>query len=663
MDARPLHLLVIDGNPSRREELRMALAAAIPQGSRVSVLETAGELAQRLAEGGGDLAFVAASLPGGAALAAVPSPDIAGPPPRTVPLVLLGEPGDEPPAAEILQSCALACLPRAELLSDPQGAVERALREAPLRWALAEALAGRRRAEACLREEEKRFSDLAVNEPGVIYQWAQRTDGSFGFTYASPRIAEIFQVPADRPNDVLALVHPDDAPRFLASLEEIAREPRPWSFEGRFLDARDGSVRWWRAVSRPTSITPEEALYNGLLFDVTAEKEAAASLAAAHERLALALRGSRLTLWDWDLASNEVYLSEPWRSLLERADAPATLPAGELQALLHPDDAPRVLAAISAARKGTAADYSVEHRIRTASGWKWIASHGMVTRRDDTGWALRMTGTNADITERKRGETALAEAKAAAESANRAKSDFLARMSHEIRTPLNGVLGLADLLGSTRLDADQAEYVRRMQNAGQHLLALISNILDLAKIEAGKMEVARAPFRLASVVLGTLDVLRPVAESQGLRFAVTLEPGLPDWVDGDAVKLRQLLNNLGATPSSSPPAARSRPSSSAAGTPPGGCGCGSSTRGGESRLPTGRGSSSPSASSARRSRPRAPAPAWGSPSPAAWWLSSTARSASTARRGGDPPSGSRSPCRRFHPRPRPRNPGRRARRT
>lgn len=413
-----------------------------------------------------------------------------------------------------------------------------------LRAELAEAVAARERAEAARLEAERRLRDLAIDEPGVIYQWAQRADGTFGFTSASPRIAELFHVDPERPNDALALVHPDDRPRFLASLREVWRRPKPWTFEARFLDPRDGSVRWWRAKSRPTSITPEEVLFNGILFDVTEEKEAAASLAVAHERLALALKGSRLTLWDWDLATNQVFLSEGWADLVERPEAPSVLAAGELQDLLHPEDAPRVLAAISAVRKGEVPDYSVEHRIQTANGWKWISSHGAVTRRDEQGWAVRMTGTNADITGRKRGETALAEAKAAAEAANRAKSDFLARMSHEIRTPLNGVLGLADLLGSTELDPAQSEYVRRMSNAGQHLLALISNILDLAKIEAGKMDVAHAPFRLAPLVEGTLDVLRPAAESKGLRFAVTVDPALDAWFEGDAVKLRQLLNNL-----------------------------------------------------------------------------------------------------------------------
>jgi signal transduction histidine kinase/CheY-like chemotaxis protein len=515
------------------------LGAPALAGGSISLCASFSAAREKLAVADADL-VVSSLAPTAAAAELFGGPEQAN---RCLVLLTLDD-GEKPPSEEALRAGGLDAVSRAELLGDADRVVVRALREAPLRLGLAQALAGRRQVERDLLEAERRLRDLAINEPGVIYQWSQRADGGFGFTYASPRIAELFHVAADRPNDALALIHPEDVPRWLASLDEVVRNPKPWSFEGRFLHPRDGSVRWWRATSRPTSITPEEILFNGILFDVTEEKEAEASLAAAHERLALALKGSKLTLWDWDLVSNQVYLSEQWANLLERETVANVIPAGELQELMHPEDAPRVLAAISAVRKGLLPDYSVEHRILSASGWKWISSHGMVTRRDGAGWAVRMTGTNADITERKVTETALAEAKAAAEAANRAKSDFLARMSHEIRTPLNGVLGLADLLGSTVLDSAQGEYVRRMRNAGQHLLALISNILDLAKIEAGKMEIFRAPFRLAPVVDGTLDVLRPAAESKGLRFALKIEPELPDWVEGDAVKLRQLLNNL-----------------------------------------------------------------------------------------------------------------------
>lgn len=129
------------------------------------------------------------------------------------------------------------------------------------------------------------------------------------------------------------------------------------------------------------------------------------------ERLDLALRGSRLSLWDVDLETGQVYLNEQWSSLLGKSGGESVVPMAELRALVHPEDAHRVLAAFVAAVKGETADYLVEHRVRVATGgYKWIASHGMVTRRDERGRALRMTGTNADIDERKHNEARLAAA-------------------------------------------------------------------------------------------------------------------------------------------------------------------------------------------------------------------------------------------------------------
>ena len=140
-----------------------------------------------------------------------------------------------------------------------------------------------------LRHSEVRFLDMAANVPGVVYQWSERANGTFGFTYASPRIAEYFQVPADRPDDVLALLHPDDVAGFRASVEASKKELKPWQFEGRFIDARDRSVRWWRAMSRPVSADEKEILYNGVLFDVTGEKLDQLALAASVDQLRSAL--------------------------------------------------------------------------------------------------------------------------------------------------------------------------------------------------------------------------------------------------------------------------------------------------------------------------------------------------------------------------------------
>ncbi len=139
----------------------------------------------------------------------------------------------------------------------------------------------------------------------------------------------------------------------------------------------------------------------------------------------------------------------------------------------------------------------------------------------------------------------LATARDAAEAASRAKSAFLAAMSHELRTPLNGVIGYAQVLqDDRRLLSDQRERLRIVQNSGEHLLRMINDVLDLAKIEAGKLELRPAPFALADLVRDIVAAHAPTAAAKRLTFTTDLAPDLPPWVEGDAQKLRQILDNL-----------------------------------------------------------------------------------------------------------------------
>ncbi|HEY1111760.1 MAG TPA: ATP-binding protein, partial [Opitutaceae bacterium] len=139
----------------------------------------------------------------------------------------------------------------------------------------------------------------------------------------------------------------------------------------------------------------------------------------------------------------------------------------------------------------------------------------------------------------------LATARDQAEAASRAKSDFLASMSHELRTPLNGVIGYAQVLqGDTRLLPDQQERLRIVRSSGEHLLRMINDVLDLAKIEAGKLELRPAPLPLHDLLRDIAAAHTPAAAAKKLAFTLDAAPDLPAWVEGDAQKLRQILDNL-----------------------------------------------------------------------------------------------------------------------
>jgi len=164
--------------------------------------------------------------------------------------------------------------------------------------------------------------------------------------------------------------------------------------------------------------------------------------------------------------------------------------------------------------------------------------------KDNAGNMLEYQAVGHDITLRKEAEAALLHAKEAAEAADRAKSEFLAIVSHEIRTPINGVIGFAQILADSPLSPEQREQVAIIKSSGQALEKLIADILDLSKIEAGKIEIESAPFGLHKSIEELIAFFQPRARAAALTLTASIDPDVPAIVNSDEARLRQILTNL-----------------------------------------------------------------------------------------------------------------------
>ena len=190
------------------------------------------------------------------------------------------------------------------------------------------------------------------------------------------------------------------------------------------------------------------------------------------------------------------------------------------------------------------ASYRPEFRVtRTDGSQMWAATLSRAFR-DETGRVIRVVGASQDITRRKQAELDLIRAKEEAEIANQAKSEFLAAMSHEIRTPLNGVLGMAQAMALNNLDDDQRERLRIIQSSGETLMAILNDILDLSKVEAGKLELESVEFDIEGLANAVHAVFAPAAAARGCGFSLSIDTDAAGVYRGDPTRVRQILYNL-----------------------------------------------------------------------------------------------------------------------
>ncbi len=430
-----------------------------------------------------------------------------------------------------------------------------------------------RQVEHSLRRSELRYQLAVRGTRQGIWEWNIQTDEVF-FT---ERMCELMGISPEETisgiEGILRFAFPDDVPRFKRALTDHLTNHKPFDLEYR-VRSKTGHYRWFRATGQATwNEKGEPVLMAGSLNDITQAKLANLALAKSEAMLTESQAIAMLGSWYYDVRTGElVWSKETFRlfGMDPSNDHPPTFDEHIRQ--VHPDDYVHWKQNIETALvEGTSLDFEFRiSRVDGQVGYLWCRGSA---KRDDSGRVIELSGTLQDITrvrnteaelrkqtEKLTGTTHDLEAKQIelmsqkreieaerirAETASKTKSEFLANMSHEIRTPMTAILGFAEMLSDPAVSPEvRSECVSTIRRNGLHLLEIINDILDLSKIEAGRMDLESIPCKTRDIVEEVITLMRVRASAKAIDLRVEYLTPVPETFKTDPTRLRQILINL-----------------------------------------------------------------------------------------------------------------------
>ena len=399
----------------------------------------------------------------------------------------------------------------------------------------------RRMAEDALRESELKFRTVA----DYTYDWEywRGTDGSM--LWVSPSCervtgytAEEFTANADL---VQKIIHPEDRDIFGEHADTLETScDESYSMEFRII-RKDGSIVWVHHKCQGVWAEDGSGLGRRVCnVDITDRKLFELALAEREEQLRLFVKHAPASIAMFDRDMRYLAASQRWCDEFKLAECDLT---GRCHYDIFPEISERIREVHRRCMAGETQSADASPFLRADGSTQWLTWEALPWRAP-SGEVGGIIIFSEDITERLESRQVLLDAKEAAEAANQAKSEFLATMSHEIRTPLNGVLGMLQLVQTTALDPEQSEFVGTALQSGRSLLRVLSDVLDISKIEARSFSLAVEDFQTAEVFGPIIQSFEGQARSKGLTYTYLLDPGIPEALCGDASRIRQVLYNL-----------------------------------------------------------------------------------------------------------------------
>ena len=396
----------------------------------------------------------------------------------------------------------------------------------------------RKQAEDAIKQSEERYRSLILATSQIV--WITDPEGRCEDTpsmraYTGQTEAQVVGY------GWLDTIHPDDREGTVQVWSEAVQTKSLYEMEYRLRSA-DGNYRYFQARAVP--ILNEDGSIRewvGTSIDIHDRKQAEDAIKQSEERYRSLIAATSQMVWTAD-AEGRSHDLPSWRAYTGQTEAQMA-GLGWLDAI-HPDDRERTNQVWMEAVQ-TKSLLEIEYQIRRADGnYRYFQVRG-VPLLDEDGSIREWIGTCTDIHDRKQTEIVQAQAREAAEAASRAKSEFLANMSHELRTPLNGIMGYAQILQRSKLlNEEERSRINVIYQCGSHLLTLINDILDLAKIEAQKVELMPTDFHFPAFLQGVAEMCRIRAEIKGIHFHFPSSPELPIGIHADEKRLRQVLINL-----------------------------------------------------------------------------------------------------------------------